>query len=119
MPYGERTEKRLKRLPYMPMDDYEAGWVREEKWYPSFKEYLWTAEERLHYDVFVDVDIKGETRSYWIYYGTVGSFSRNMDAILNEALTDITEQLEESDPELVEVMEVKYYWRSRKAEEEQ
>ena len=116
--YSENVERSLKALSSMPIESYEAGWTRGEKTYPSFKEYLWTARPREHYDVFLDVNIKGNRRTYWIYYGTLGDFARRKEQITEDAKATIIEALEQSDPALVAVMELDYYWRSSKSEEE-
>jgi len=118
MPYSIIVQDKLKRLAWMPIARYEEGWTRKGKTYPTFKEYLWTAKPLEHYDLFVDVRIKEDERSYWIYYGTLGNFARSQKEIIERAIADILEQLEESDPELIEQMEVKYFWRSKLSEEE-
>ena len=117
MPYSKSVENKLKRLPYMPIEQYEQGWERKGITYPTFKEYLWTAQTRKHYDVFMDVRIKGDIRSYWIFYGTIGDFAKRQSEVIEEAIADIEEAYEAEEFEELEFT-LDFLWRSQKAEEE-
>lgn len=120
-----RNEQLLKSLPSMPIDQYEAGWTRkvgsEFKTYPQFKQYLWTAESRKHYDIYADITVRGKQKTFWLFFGTLADFAKKSQSIIEEQLDRIAVAMEESDPDYdpeEEPLSVDYLWRVNKAEED-
>lgn len=101
-------------IPEIPAEVFDAGWTRDEVNYPSYKDFLSTAEPDKVYDFYVDYLIEGERHTYFFRRDTLDNLIDNYDTLIDELNGKVTDMANESGEELGFLPDVRidFVWRA-------
>lgn len=101
-------------IPDLPQEVYDKGWTRDDIEYPSYKDFLRTAEPDKIYDFYADFLIEGERHTYFLRRTTIDDILSKYTDYMTDLEGRVIDMANESGEEIgiIPTIKLDFVWRA-------